>query len=158
MKPHIKQFFKFLEKKEDRKIPLRVKISNPRDFKLSPEDLDVKGNLNLFRTNITSLPNNLTIKGSLFLMTTPIQSLPNNLEVGGSLHLQFTPIQSLPNNLEVGEDLWLNGTSIKLLPGDLKVGGSLYINRTPLAKNYTEGQIRSMVEEKGGYIEKSIYI
>ena len=157
MKPHIKQFFKFLEKKEDKRAPLRVKLLNPKDFKIVPEDLNVRQSLNLSNTRVESLPDNLTIEGSLFLMDTPIKSLPNNLTVGRTLALHYTPIKSLPEDLKVGEDLWLAGTSIESLPGDLKVGGSLFLSK-PLAKNYTEGQIRSMVEEKGGYIGKSIYI
>jgi hypothetical protein len=88
MKPHIKQFFEFLEKKEDRKIPLMVKISNPRDFKLSPEELNVKGDL--------------------ILAETPVKELPNNLTVEGDLDISETAIQSLPDNLKVGENLWLN--------------------------------------------------
>ena len=112
MKQHIAQFFKFLEKKEDRKIPLKVKLLNHKDFKIVPEDLNVKGDLNLSSTSIKSLPDNLTVKGNLYLT--------------------FTDIESLPNNLKVGKDLSLSDT--------------------PLAEKYTKEQLRSMIEEKGGYV------
>ena len=115
MKQHIKQFFKFLEKKEDRKIPLKIKLINHKDFKLSLEELNVKGDLYLTGTQITSLPDNLTIEGTLWL--------------------SYTPIESLPDNLKVGRDLYLN---------------------VPLARKYTEEQIRSMIEKKGGYVNGDI--
>src|ERR1039458_10046754 len=42
-------------------------------FKI-PDNLTVKGNLNLRNTPITSLPNNLTVNGNLDLGNTPITS------------------------------------------------------------------------------------
>jgi hypothetical protein len=49
-------------------------------------------------------------------------------------------------------------TDIESLPDNLKVDGVLQIYSTPLAEKYTEEQIRSMIEEKGGYVNKEIYI
>ena len=136
MKPHIKQFFEFLEKKENRQIPLKAKLLNPKDYKIGPEDLNVKGDLDLWHTPIESLPDNLTVEGRLNLFRTQIESLPDNLTVGRTLSLSYTRIKSLPDNLKVGEDLWLT--------------------RTPLAQKYTKEQIRYMVEENGGSVEESI--
>ena len=138
MKQHIKQFFYFLEKKENKRAPLRVKLLNPKDFKIVPEDLYVKGDLDLIGTPITSLPDNLTIIGSLHLLRTPIQSLPDNLEVREWLVLRNTAIDSIPNNL--------------------KVGGVLLLKNTPLAKKHPKEQIRSMIEEKGGYVKGPISV
>lgn len=70
MKPLITQFFKYLEDTEGQKTPFKVKLLNPKEFKLTPKDLYVKGDLNLENTKITSLPRDLKIEG--------------NLEVGGS--------------------------------------------------------------------------
>jgi hypothetical protein len=134
MKQHIKQFFKFLEEKEDKRAPLRVKLLNPKDFNLSPEELNVKGNLDLRRTQITSLPDNLTVERNLWLDNTPIKSLPDNLTVEGNLDLTETQIQSLPRNL--------------------KVKAWIFLSYTPLAEKYTKEQIRSMIEEKGGTVDK----
>ena len=92
MKPHIKQFFKFLEKKESKRAPLKVKLLNPKDFNLSPEDLYIKGNLNLAGTSITFIPDNLTVEGNLYLDETEIESLPGNLIVKWNLWLEDTPL------------------------------------------------------------------
>ena len=80
MKPFIIQFFKYLEKKEGQKAPLKVKLLNPKEFKLTPDDLKVKGNLDLSNTKITSLPDNLKVKGYLNLNSTKITFLPDNLK------------------------------------------------------------------------------
>jgi len=119
---HIK-FFQYLEDIGERRVPLRVKLSFPDQFTITPEDLDVKGNLDLHDTPITSLPDNLKVKGDLNLNGTSITSLPNNLQVGGDLGLGYTKITSLPKNL--------------------KVKGNLYLNNTPLSSK-TEAEIRQM--------------
>jgi len=112
-----------------------------------PEDLEVGGALQLSYTNLTSFPNNLkTINGHLSLYDTKITSLPDNLKVKGSLSLSNTPIKTLPNGLEVGANLVMNNTNISSFPKDIKVRaqGSIYIENTPLAKKYTEEQIKQM--------------
>ena len=138
MKQHIIEFFKFLEKKENKRAPLRAKLLNPKDFKLSPEELNIERDLYLAETSIEFLPDNLTVNGHLWLEDTYIKSLPDNLTVEGALLLSNTPIESLPDNL--------------------KVGVHLYLDYTPLAKKYTEEQIRSMIEEKGGYVKGKIFL
>jgi len=110
---------------------------------LTPEDLTVKGSLNLSNTPITSLPNNLIVGGDLNLNDTKITSLPNNLIVGGYLNLNDTKITSLPNNLKVGGDLVLNNTPITSLPDNLTVEGGLYLYHTPITSlpdNLTVGE------------------
>jgi hypothetical protein len=50
-------------------------------------------------------------KGDLDLNRLPITTLPNNLKnVGNNLTLAYTPIASLPDNLNVGGNLYLYGT------------------------------------------------
>jgi hypothetical protein len=100
----------------------------------SPESWpkDIKGDLNLSDTPITSLPDNLSVKGDLDLRDTKITSLPDNLSVGGDLDLRGTPITSLPDNLSVGGDLDLRGTPITSLPDNLSVGGYLNLSYTPI--------------------------
>ena len=66
----------------------------------------IKGNLNLYNTNITSLPENLSVGGNLDLRYTNITSLPENLSVGGYLDLRNTQISSLPENLSVGGNIY----------------------------------------------------
>ena len=127
---------KFLEKKEGRPIPLSVKLIN--NSPLTPEDLNVTGNLYLTNPKITSLPDNLKVSGHLYLSNTKITSLPDNLQVGGHLDLSYTKITSLPDNL--------------------KVGGELYLIYTPLSEEYTKEQIRQMIEDKSGYVKGTIYL
>jgi len=84
------------------------------------------GGLNLYNTQIKSLPAGLKISGTLWLRDTPIESLPTGLKVGGNLWLSNTPIKSLPAGLNIGGSLSLTNTQIKSLPADLQVGGRIY--------------------------------
>ena len=134
MKPNIYNFFKFLEEKENRPIPLKAKFLHAPET-LTPEELDVKGNLNLRNTPITSLPKGLTVGGWLDLINTPITSLPEGLTVGGDLDLENTEITSLPEGLKVKRNLW--------------------VENTPLA-NKTDEEIKAMIGPNG-YIKDEIY-
>jgi len=133
---NIYNLFKFLEDKKGKKIPFKLKLIHAPET-LTKEDLNVKGDLFLRNTKISSLPDNLTVGGFLSLMGTKISSLPDNLTVGGYLSLINTPISSLPDNLTVG--------------------GDLYLDQTPLAKKYSKKQIRQMIEKKGGEVKAEIY-
>jgi len=95
---------------------------------LSPEELKIKGDLQLHYTTIKSLPDSLEVEGSLYLYSSKIESLPNNLKVGGNLTLDFSSfIDFLPDNLKVGGNLSIDYTSIKSLPNNLKVGDNLFL-------------------------------
>ena len=76
----------------------------------------------------------------------------------GDLDLRRIPVEKLPDNLKVGGDLDLMDTSIKKLPDNLKVGGSLDLIDTPLSKKYSEEEIRNIIEEKGGYVKRNIFL
>ena len=104
--------------------------------------LNVIGDLDLTRTNITALPDNLTVGGSLDLAGTKIKALPDNLTVGGSLYLSYTDITALPDNLTVGGSLDLAGTKIKALPDNLTVGGDLDLTGT---------KIKALFKDSRGY-------
>ena len=97
-------------------------------------------------------------KGNLDLSKTPIEKLPDNLQVDGSLFLRKTLIKELPDNLKVGGDLDLINTPIKELPDNLKVGSNLNLYNTPLSKKYSKEEIRSMIEERGGYVKRNILL
>ena len=118
---------------------------------LTPEDLKVRGDLNINDSPVTSLPDGLTVEGNLNLNDSSITSLPDGLKVGGSLHLRNTPITSLPNDLKVGGDLELRGSQITSLPDGLKVGGSLnlgFIKITSLPDNLIVGGILDLRNSK----------
>ena len=68
---NVLNLFKFIASKRPKyTIPLRIKLIN--NLPLTKEDLTVDGNLNLFGTQIKSLPDNLTVNGYLDLSRTPI--------------------------------------------------------------------------------------
>ena len=116
-----------------------------------------KGNLDLSKTPITSLPDNLLkVGGNLILNSTKITSLPDNFQVDGALLLFYTKIKSLPNNLQIGQNLYLSFTKINSLPDNLQVDGNLSLYDTPLAKKYNSIEIKQMIEDKGGYVKGAI--
>ena len=167
-------------------VPRRSKEERSKNFKIATQKQiqqyikdGGKGDLDLYDTPITSLPDNLTkVGGFLNLYDTPLTSLPDNLQVGRYLNLYNTPITSLPDNLQVGGDLILNNSQITSLPDNLQVGGdlelfntqitslpdnlqverNLNLRDTPLSKNYTQEEIRKMIEGKGGEVKGEIFI
>ncbi len=56
---------------------------------------------------ITSLPDNLTVRGNLDLRGTAITALPDNLTVRGSLYIDGTQITALPDNLTVDGEIYI---------------------------------------------------
>jgi hypothetical protein len=108
-----------------------------------------KGNLNLFKNPILSLPNNLSrVGGNLFLYGSEITSLPDNLEVEGNLVMPTGHLtRTLPKGLKVGGDLDLHSSEITSLPNDLEVGGILDLRDTPISKQYTKEQFKQMLNE-----------
>lgn len=111
----------------------------------------IGGDLSLRGTPIASLGNLQSVGGYLDLRSTPIESIGNLQSVGEFLDLGNTPIKSLGNLVSVGKTLYLEHTPIKSLGNLTSVGGYLILRGTPLSKNYTEEQIRQMVDV-GGYI------
>jgi hypothetical protein len=136
----LKKIIEFLEKEENRQKPFayKVKINHP----FTEDELNVKGDLVLNHSSIESLPNGLRVKGDLSLFGTAIKSLPEGLYVDGWMDVSHTYIESLPNNLYVGGDLWFKYSNIGEIPKNLYVGGELDIEETPLAKKYTDEEIR----------------
>ena len=142
--------FKFLEKEKGIPVPLRIKLV--MGLPLTPDELNVKGDLYLRDSKITSLPQGLKVKGYLSLYRSKITSLPKNLETEG-LRLTGTPIASLPSGLKINGSLNISFTKISTLPPDLKVEETVWINGTPLSKKSDE-EIRAMLTT--GYIKGMI--
>ena len=84
------------------------------------------------RTFYPSLPDNLTIRGSLDLEGAAIAALPDNLTIGGALYLRGTAITALPDNLTIGGSLYLRGTAITAIPDNLTIGGALDLEGTAI--------------------------
>ena len=132
------QYNRILKEEEEQKvlrIPSMKYFSN--DWDLLQKFLESKGyppytiggDLNLRDTSIESLGNLTSVGGNLILRDTQIKFLGNLTSVGGSLDLSRTPIESLGNLTSVGGFLDLRGT--------------------PLSNEYTEKQIRQMVDVDG---------
>ena len=131
-KEALKRIFEFIEEKEGHNAPFMWKLKN--DISFTKEELNIKGDLDLSISKITSLP--------------------EGLKVGGDLYLRFSSITSLPEGLEVGGDLYLMFSTISSLPEGLKVGGDIIIKRT-LLEDYTNEELREMI--KPGFIKGKIY-
>jgi hypothetical protein len=178
----IEKIFNFLKNNEDKEIPskwfdLMKKLELIKELETHPDGTQYRynGKLDLSYSNITKLPNDLYVVGSLSLFNckqltklpdklyvgnylditqTNITELPNDLHVEGYIDLiSCKNLKELPNNLYVGKSLKLWGCEqLTKLPNNLYVGGYLYIENTPLAKKYTNEEIREMITSKGGTI------
>jgi hypothetical protein len=132
-KETINNIFEFIKKNDNKNKPLRWKLINNEP--LTEEELNVKGNLNLSDTSITSLPEGLVVDGDLNLSRTEIESLPNDLIVEGELWLRRCKnLKSLPKGLKVYQDLYISMSSME---------------------HYSDDEIREMI--KPGYINGEIF-
>jgi hypothetical protein len=152
-KAQLKRIFDFLEDKEEQNPPFKWKLLNNEP--LLEDDLDIKGDLNLWGCNIKSLPEGLKVGGFLNLEFSTIQTLPKGLEVGENLALAgCQQLTSLPERLKVGGTLYIQYSEISSLPKGLEVNGVLFISNTELEK-YTDEELREMI--KPGFIKGKIY-
>ena len=122
---------------------------NNSNIKKLPNDLYVEGALDLTNCKqLRGLPDKLHVDGPLVLRDcNQLRGLPDNLYVGGYLDLRGCQyLTELTDNLYVKGSLGLGGTNITELPNNLYVGINLFINNTPLAKNYTDDEIRDIVK------------
>lgn len=121
----IYDLFQFIENKDPKyRTPLKLKLRYGKNNKLTPEDLNIKGDFYLEAHG-------------------DINTLPDGLIINGDLDISSTNIKSLPNGLKVKGDLWMQRTDIQTLPKDLEIGGVLFIYDTPLAR-YDDDQIIKM--------------
>ena len=155
----LKRIFEFLKEKENHNLPFLWKLVNNEP--LTEDELNVKGNLDLSNSDITSLPERLQVVGDLNLFDSKITSLPEGLKVGGDLYLNNSLIKSIPKGLMVGRDLDISFTHIESLPRGLKVGGDLYLDNSDLHRNIDyndsselENIIKKMVEP--GFIKGNV--
>ena len=112
----LKNIFKFLEDEGEHRAPFKWKLQN--NIPLSKEDLNVKGDLYLRDSKITSLPEGLKVRGNLNLGFSKITSLPEGLNVRGDLDIYWTDITSLPKGLKIGGKLYIRETELTKLSDD----------------------------------------
>ena len=151
-KEALKNIMHFLKIKED-KSSFKWKLLNNEP--LTKDDLTINGDLDLYGSEIRTLPEGLKVKGYLSLAATEITSLPKDLQVNGLLSLSHSDIESLPEGLKVGGSLELQYCkNLTSLPKGLEVGWNLKIRGTKLQK-YTDEQLKEMI--KPGFIKGRIY-
>ena len=112
----LKNIFEFLEDEGEHRAPFKWKLEN--NIPLSKEDLNVKGDLYLRDSKITSLPEGLKVRGNLNLGFSKITSLPEGLNVRGDLDIYWTDITSLPKGLKIGGKLYIRETELTKLSDD----------------------------------------
>lgn len=97
-----------------------------------PDNVILNGDVDLSEipdASIDLLPNNLEVKGTLNLSFNDLEVIPKGLKVGGDLLLTGCPlITFIPEDLKVGGNLYLQNSSVTKLPSDLKVDGEIYPN------------------------------
>ena len=147
----LKNILDFLEEKENKNKPFVWKLMNNETF--TDDELNIKGDLDLFEENITYIPEGLKVEGDLNLESCKrLKSLPDNLYVGGKLNLEGTNIKQIPKGLYVGDDFILVGLEIKSLPKDLNVQGGLDLgyctDLTSLPNNLKVGGYLSLYNTK----------
>ena len=89
---------------------------------------------------------------NLDLSFTSTRTLGNLQSVGGYLDLSNTDIQYLWKLKSVGGSLFLSDTSVTGLGffGDLEqIGGNLHLKNTPISQDYTEKEIRDVINVVG---------
>jgi hypothetical protein len=108
------------------------------------------GDLDLYQTQITSLPDDLEIvDGELDLGESQITSLPDDLTVTGDLILTDSAIEILPRGLRVEGELGMSGTGIREIPPDLRVDGGIVLLDTYFSNKiehdgYSREKLRAM--------------
>jgi len=126
----LEQYLNFLERKEGKEI-----YSNGGwDEEGTIENYDTH-NIVFIPPNVKSLYNLRYVEGKLSLMGCEnLISLPNNLTITGYLNIQYLKISEIPNNLNIGENFYCLGTS--------------------LSKQYTKEEIKQIIIDKGGSVQK----
>lgn len=83
-------FFKFLEDKVGRKLPLKYKaLHDPHS--ITDDDWHVQGTIDLRDTFVTTVPNNLDIQGGLNLDNTLVTTVPTDIKTTWYLSFKNTP-------------------------------------------------------------------
>jgi hypothetical protein len=147
--------YKLLTEQEDiLRIPFKVFDNN---WEILQKFLEQRGfppyeimdNLDLSESDVKSLGNLTSVGGSLDLRYCEIEDFGNLTSVGGDLILYESNIKSLGSLTSVGGYLDLRFSGIQSLGNLTSVGGDLDLGKTPLSREYSEDEIRSMVEVGG---------
>ncbi len=182
VKPQILNFFNFLSKKEQRELPISIRVEyypesileeEKRYLKLRdkiiyfPEyisDYDLLQrdfrSLDFTGTPIKRFPDKIHwINGSLEFDETDIEYLPDNLTITGYLSLNHCKnFKTLPNNLTVKHTLYCHDTPITSLPAGLSIGENLIINNTNVKELRNDITVNGIVEVYDTPLRYDIYM
>ena len=161
----IENILNFLKEKEGKETPKKwfdsiEKLKLIYELENHPDGTQYRyeDDLELNNSNIKKLPNDLYVGGRFKLYDCKqLTKLPDDLYVDNDFFLVgCKQITELPNNLYVDKTLLLSYSFITKIPNNLYVGGDLYAYNTPLAKKYSDKEIREMIISKGGQINGEI--
>lgn len=85
------------------------------DCSILPDNLTVKGKLDLYYSRINVMPENLTITGHLYLNHSKIIVLPDHLTIGGGMDISDTKITSLPDSLSINGKIFTRANQLKTI-------------------------------------------
>lgn len=116
---NVYNFFKFLEKTDNRKTPFSVKLVLAPES-ITPEELHIKRSLILsslsdfYFEEPISLPDNMTIEGNFILDGVRIDGgiLPNGLVVKGNLEIDFCDITEFPSDMIIDKDVHIDSDDL----------------------------------------------
>jgi hypothetical protein len=98
-----------------------------------PDDLVVKGSLDLSTSLLDRLPPKLRVGGDLILTDSKFTDLTGLEKVGGRLDIAGTRIVSIPPSIKRIGGIMASCSDLAALPDDLVVDGNLIVIATPLA-------------------------
>jgi hypothetical protein len=96
-------------------------------IKSLPENLIVRGNLNMAICDVRSLPDGTTVGGKLFARGSLLEHLGDGTSIGGSIDIGRTRIASLPRGLTVKGNLTLDDNQRLRLDAPVSVAGKLTV-------------------------------
>lgn len=111
-----------------------LEVRSQEDITELPDNLVVRGNLEIGGSKIRKLPKNLTVEGDIFAGHTDITYLPKDLKANNGIDVSRTNISKLPDNFTSNGFLDLSHTKIESLPDNLIINGFLDISGTPMLK------------------------
>lgn len=115
-----------------------LKEDKEKTSKSYKDFIDKRGNIDLRRSVVTSIPGGIYIEGDLILGY-EMDRLPNSLRIKGDLDARQSKISRFPNWLDIGGDFNLLGrNNIIDIPRDIIVRGTLFLPKDgfSLAKKY----------------------
>ena len=127
-----------------------------------PKGFYVEGDISLNSNKITELPDNFTTNGDLRILSNRLTKLPKNLTINGTLNCTFNRITEISEGLNVKNDFYINTMNqLKKLPNDVKIGGSIQIisnGLKSLPENLTVNGHLNLMDNKLTKLPKGLHV